>query len=44
MRCCAAAVRAGPAVAAFWRLAAEQKAAREDRTLWSSSSGGDGDA
>jgi ribonuclease PH len=36
LRCCAVAFRTGPAIVSFWRLALEQKTAREDRTLWSS--------
>lgn len=33
--CCQEAVRAVPAVQAFWRLVMEQKATRESQTLWS---------
>ncbi|GKY96527.1 exosome component 5 [Mayamaea pseudoterrestris] len=36
LQCCAMACRAGPAIIAFWRLVLEQKATREDLTLWAS--------
>jgi exosome complex RNA-binding protein Rrp42 (RNase PH superfamily) len=36
MQCCSVSEKANPAVTAFWRLAMEQKATREAKTLWTS--------
>jgi ribonuclease PH len=36
LQCCSVTEKACPAVTAFWRLAMEQKATRESKTLWSS--------
>jgi ribonuclease PH len=36
LQCCSVTEKACPAVTAFWRLALEQKATRESKTLWSS--------
>lgn len=36
LQCCSVTEKANPAVTAFWRLAMEQKATREAKTLWSS--------
>lgn len=34
LECCSIAEQSAPAVAAFWRLAIEQRATRENQTLW----------